>query len=89
MQGRRTALGFEAFIPPNHLASFVFVSWTNGVPTVSSNSAWHVFPGRPIGRDRFDFAAWPVISLEFAQYAIMTDTEIRQEWRAGIIRSAE
>jgi hypothetical protein len=26
--------GFKAFVPPNHLASFLFVRWTNGVPVI-------------------------------------------------------
>ncbi|MCI0745323.1 MAG: protein kinase [Verrucomicrobia subdivision 3 bacterium] len=26
--------GFKCFVPPDHLASFLFVRWTNGVPTV-------------------------------------------------------
>ena len=43
--------GFNCFIPPDHLASFVFVCWTNGVPVVDPRFSRYVKVGKAGGID--------------------------------------
>src|SRR5262249_16796073 len=43
--------GFKVFVPPDHLASFVFVQWTNGVPTVEPGFSTYFKVGKAGGID--------------------------------------
>src|SRR5439155_25669408 len=43
--------GFNCLIPPDHLASFVFVCWTNGVPAVDPRFSRYVKVGKAGGID--------------------------------------
>src|SRR5439155_13038239 len=45
--------GFNCFIPPDHLASLLFVRWTNGVPTVEPGSSVYFKVGKAGGVDFF------------------------------------
>jgi tRNA A-37 threonylcarbamoyl transferase component Bud32 len=43
--------GFKCFVPPDHLASFLFVRWTNGVPTPDSDFSMYFKVGKAGGID--------------------------------------
>jgi serine/threonine protein kinase len=43
--------GFKAFVPPDHLASLVFVCWTNGVPTINQGFSTYFKVGKAGGID--------------------------------------
>ncbi|MDD5138642.1 MAG: serine/threonine-protein kinase [Verrucomicrobiales bacterium] len=43
--------GFKCFIPPDHLASLLFVRWTNGVPTVDPGFSTYFKVGKAGGID--------------------------------------
>src|SRR5205823_13411744 len=43
--------GFKVFVPPNHLATFLFVSWNDGVPTVDPGFSGYFKVGRAGGVD--------------------------------------
>jgi len=43
--------GFKCFIPPDHLASFLFVHWTNGVPNVDTGFSTYFKVGKAGGID--------------------------------------
>jgi hypothetical protein len=75
--------GFKCFIPPYHLASFLFVRWTNGVPVVDPGFSTYFKVGKAGGIDLpFCHLSCHRIpeSREFSQW---TDDERRQllaEW---------
>ena len=48
---KRPRWGFKGFVPPDHLASFVFVYWTNGVPTVNPGFSTYFKVGKSGGID--------------------------------------
>ena len=70
----------KGFVPPNHLASFVFVCWTNGVPNVSANSAFSTyFKVGPSGGIDLEFCKVACHRiLDSPEFANLTDTELRQ-----------
>jgi predicted Ser/Thr protein kinase len=43
--------GFKLFVPPNHLASILFVTWSNGVPTVDPGFSTYFKVGKAGGVD--------------------------------------
>src|SRR5262249_55722015 len=43
--------GFKAFVPPDSLATFLFVVWANGAPTVDPGFSTHFKVGRAGGID--------------------------------------
>ena len=43
--------GFKCFVPPSHLASILFVRWTNGVPQVDPGLSGYFKVGNAGGID--------------------------------------
>ena len=74
--------GFKCFIPPNHVASFVFVCWTNGVPAVDPRFSRYVKVGKAGGID-LPFCLLNCFRIsESRQFSKLTDSE-RVQLAAG------
>ncbi len=43
--------GFKCFVPPDHLATFLFVRWSNGVPTIDKGFSAYIKVGKAGGID--------------------------------------
>src|SRR3989449_4172626 len=69
--------GFKCFVPPDHLASLVFVRWTNGVPAVEPGSSAYFKVGKAGGVDFFCFLSCYRI-VESSQYSKLSDAQLRQ-----------
>ena len=72
--------GFKCFIPPDHLASFLFVRWTNGVPTVDPGFSTYFKVGNASGIDLFcSLSCYRISESDFSK---LTDAERRQRLAA-------
>jgi len=60
--------GFKTFVPPGHLASFLFVCWTNGVPTIQPgfSTYFKVGPAGGIDLEFSSLACYPVFESQLA-----------------------
>jgi len=88
--------GFKCFIPPDHLASFVFVCWTNGVPAVDPRFSRYVKVGKAGGIDLPFCSLSCYRIIESPQYSELSDAQLRQasaEWRfpesAGVTNAVQ
>lgn len=70
--------GFKVFLPPGHLASFVFVRWTNGVPTIDPGFSAYYKVGAATGIDisACTLSCYPIFQ---SQLSTMTNGEGRRE----------
>jgi serine/threonine protein kinase len=73
--------GFKCFIPPDHLASFFFVRWTNGVPVVDTGYSTYFKVGKASGIDIFCSLSCYRIASE-SDFSKLTDAERRQRLAA-------
>jgi hypothetical protein len=69
--------GFKVFVPPQHLATFLFVRWTNGVPTVDSGFSryFKVGPAGGIDVPYCYISCFPVAASQLAQ---MTNADSKE-----------
>ena len=69
--------GFQCFIPADHLASFLFVRWTNGVPVVDRGFSTHFKVGKAGGIDLpFFLTCYPIPETTIA--SMMTNADSRR-----------
>jgi hypothetical protein len=73
--------GFKCFIPPDHLASFLFVRWTNGVPIVDTGYSTYFKVGKAGGIDLFCSLSCYWIASE-SDFSKLTDAERRRRLAA-------
>ena len=68
--------GFQCFIPADHLASFLFVRWTNGVPVLDRGFSAHFKVGKAGGIDLpFYLTCYPIPETTIAS---MTNADSRR-----------
>jgi serine/threonine protein kinase len=76
-QSGRLNWGFKCFIPPDHLASILFIRWTNGVPTVDPGfSAYFKVP--KTGGIDLPFCSVSCYPIPETTIASMTNAESRR-----------
>jgi serine/threonine protein kinase len=69
--------GFKVFVPPDSLASILFVRWSNGVPTVDPGLSAYYKVGRAGGID-VPFCSVSCEPIPASQVAAMTNAENRE-----------
>ena len=75
--------GFKCFIPPDHLASFLFVHWTNGVPAVDTPFSTYFKVGKAGGID-LPFCSLSCYRVaESSEFSQVTDAERRRQLLAA------
>ncbi|HEV2456586.1 MAG TPA: hypothetical protein VGY98_20155, partial [Verrucomicrobiae bacterium] len=73
--------GFKCFIPPDHLASLLFVRWTNGVPIVDTGYSTYFKVGKAGGIDLFcSLSCYRIVSE--SDFSKLTDAERLQQLAA-------
>jgi tRNA A-37 threonylcarbamoyl transferase component Bud32 len=69
--------GFKCFVPPDHLASILFVRWTNGVPNIDEGFSAYFKVGKAGGVD-IPFCSLSCYGIPESQIATMTNAENRR-----------
>ena len=73
--------GFQCFIPADHLASFVFVLWTNGVPVVDRVFSTHFKVGKAGGIDLpFFLTCYPIPESTIASMTNGDSRKVLSQW---------
>jgi serine/threonine protein kinase len=80
--------GFKVFVPPQHLATFLFVRWTDGVPTVDTGFSryFKVGPAGGIDIPYCSISCFPIPASQLAQMTNADSKERLTKW--GIPASA-
>jgi tRNA A-37 threonylcarbamoyl transferase component Bud32 len=78
---------FKCFIPPDHLASILFVRWTNGVPTIDTGFSTYFKVGKAGGID-LPFCSLSCYRISESWFSKLTDTERRQQLTAWSYRES-
>ena len=74
--------GFKAFVPPQHLATFLFVRWTDGVPTVDPGFSryFKVGPAGGIDVPYCHISCYPIATSQLAQMTNADSKEMLAKW---------
>jgi serine/threonine protein kinase len=71
--------GFRLFVPPNHMASVLFVRWSNGVPSVDPGAFSTYYKVGPAGGIDVPFCSLSCNPIPQSTLAQMTNTQSRTE----------
>ena len=74
--------GFKVFVPPNQLATFLFVSWSNGVPAVDPGFSTYFKVGKAGGIDIPFCSVSCYRESESSQFSQMSES-LRPQFLAG------
>jgi serine/threonine protein kinase len=69
--------GFKVFVPPQHLATFLFVRWTDGVPTVDTGFSRYFKVG-PAGGIDIPYCSISCFPIPASQLAQMTNADSKE-----------
>jgi hypothetical protein len=74
--------GFKVFVPPRHLATFLFVRWTNGVPTVDPGFSryFKVGPAGGIDVPYYYIYCFPIAASQLAQMTNADSKGLLANW---------
>ena len=74
--------GFKVFVPPQHLATFLFVRWTDGTPTVDPGFSryFKVGPAGGIDVPYCYISCYPIAASQLAQMTNAQNKELLTKW---------